>query len=144
MIHKYTYTHIRYNIDGTGFITDGDVQSQDFCHTIIEAKNKIGSKGAEPHAQAILYYVHTTKSSVVGIPWFYISLHSDSTLRQVLSIAPLAISTDHILLQAPISDSQLLFGALARTYRCFRLLYLSFGITPTPKCEPWLPVIWVP
>jgi hypothetical protein len=37
-------------IDGTKFITDGDVQSQGFRHAIIEVKNEIGSLGAEPHA----------------------------------------------------------------------------------------------
>jgi hypothetical protein len=47
--------------DGTKFMTDGDVQSQDFRHAIIEIKNEIESLGAEPHAQAISYNIHATK-----------------------------------------------------------------------------------
>jgi hypothetical protein len=31
-------------------------------------KNKIGSKGAEPHTQAISYYIHANKSSVTRMP----------------------------------------------------------------------------
>jgi hypothetical protein len=57
-------------IEGTKFITDGDVQSQGFCRVIIEFKNEIGSKGAEPHAQAISYYIHATKSSVTRMSSF--------------------------------------------------------------------------
>jgi len=57
-------------IEGTKFKTDCDIQSQGFRHTIIEVKNEIGSKGAQPHAQGISYYIHSTKSSVTGMPAF--------------------------------------------------------------------------
>ena len=57
-------------IAGTKFKTDSDIQSQGFRPTIIEAKNKVGSKGAQPHAQGILYYIHSTKSSVTRRPGF--------------------------------------------------------------------------
>jgi hypothetical protein len=51
-------------IEGKKFMTDSNIQSQGFHHTIIEVKNEIGSKGAEPHAQAISYYINYCKSSV--------------------------------------------------------------------------------
>jgi len=56
-------------IDGINFITDSDVQFQGSRYVIMEVKkNEIGSKGAEPHAQAISYYIHATKSSVTRTP----------------------------------------------------------------------------
>jgi hypothetical protein len=60
-------------IERTKFITDSDIQSQGFCCAIIEIKNKIGSKGAKPHAQAISYYIHSPESSVTGMPGFRFS-----------------------------------------------------------------------
>jgi len=57
-------------IEGTKFITDGDFQWHGHRLSIIEAKNEIGSKGAQPHAQGISYYIHATKSSVAGRPGF--------------------------------------------------------------------------
>ena len=57
-------------IEGTKFKTDADIQSQGFCRTIIEVKNEIGSKGAQPHAQGISYYIHSTKSPVTRRPGF--------------------------------------------------------------------------
>jgi hypothetical protein len=57
-------------IEGTKFKTDGDIQSQGFRRTVIEVKNEIGSKGAQPHAQGISYCIHSTKSSVTGRPGF--------------------------------------------------------------------------
>jgi len=57
-------------IEGTKFITDGDVQLLGFRLAIIEVKNEIGSLGAQPHAQGISYYIHATKSSVAGQPNF--------------------------------------------------------------------------
>ena len=60
----------RTTIEGTKFKTDGDIQSQGFRRIIIEIKNEIGSGGAQPHAQGISYYIHSTKSSVAEIPGF--------------------------------------------------------------------------
>jgi len=57
-------------IEGTKFKTDGDIQSRGCRLAIIEVKNEIGSKGAEPHAQSILYYFHSTQSSVAHRPGF--------------------------------------------------------------------------
>ena len=57
-------------IEGTKFITDGDVQSLGFRLAITEVKNEIGSLGAQPHTQGISYYIHATKSSVAGQPGF--------------------------------------------------------------------------
>ena len=57
-------------IGGTQFKTDSDIQLLGFCHTITEVKNETGSGHAEPHAQGILYYIHSTKSSVAEMPGF--------------------------------------------------------------------------
>jgi hypothetical protein len=57
-------------IEGTKFKTDGDIQSLGFRCAIIEIKNEIGSGGAQPHAQGISYYIHSTKSSVAEMPGF--------------------------------------------------------------------------
>jgi hypothetical protein len=57
-------------IEETKFIPDGNIQSQGFRRVIMEFKNEIGSKGAEPHAQATSYYIHSTKSSVTRMPSF--------------------------------------------------------------------------
>jgi hypothetical protein len=57
-------------IEGTKFKTDGDIQSLGFRRAIIEIKNEIGSGGAQPHAQGISYYIHSTKSSVAEMPGF--------------------------------------------------------------------------
>ena len=57
-------------VEGTGFTTDGDIQLKGFRFVILEIKNEIGSKGAEPHAQAISYYIHSTKPSAPSRPGF--------------------------------------------------------------------------
>jgi hypothetical protein len=57
-------------IEGTKFKTDGDIQSLGFRRAIIEIRNEIGSGGAQPHAQGISYYIHSTKSSVAEMPGF--------------------------------------------------------------------------
>jgi hypothetical protein len=57
-------------IEGTKFKTDGDIQSLGFRRAIIEIKNEIGSGRAQPHAQGISYYIHSTKSSVAEMPGF--------------------------------------------------------------------------
>jgi len=49
-------------IDGTEYSTDGDIQYKGLRYAIAEVKNEIGSTNAEPHFQAISYYIHATKS----------------------------------------------------------------------------------
>ncbi|KAJ8580322.1 hypothetical protein M405DRAFT_778345 [Rhizopogon salebrosus TDB-379] len=49
-------------IDYTKYTTDGDMRCGGLLYAIAEVKNEIGSKGAEPHAQAISYYVQSSKS----------------------------------------------------------------------------------
>jgi hypothetical protein len=44
------------------YTTDGDVSIGDFRLLIAEFKNEVGSKGAEPFFQAILYYLEATRS----------------------------------------------------------------------------------
>ena len=44
------------------FTTDGDLSIGEFRLLIAEFKNEVGSKGAEPFFQAILYYLEATRS----------------------------------------------------------------------------------
>ena len=87
-------------INRTSFITDSNVQLKGLRHAIIEIKNEIGSKGTEPHAQAISYYIHATKSSVTETSGFRF-LHSDYALQYVLNFVLLAKSNAHYPLRCP-------------------------------------------
>jgi hypothetical protein len=55
---------------GETTFTDGDIQSGGLRYAIIEVKNEIGSPGADPHGQAILHYIDSTKSSATKLPGF--------------------------------------------------------------------------
>lgn len=57
-------------IDGTGYATDGDIEYKGLRYAIAEVKNEIGSANAEPHFQAISYYVQATKSFAKDKPEF--------------------------------------------------------------------------
>ena len=51
-------------LEGTRYTTDGDIQSNKCRYAILEVKNEIGSSSAEPHFQAMSYYVCSTKPKV--------------------------------------------------------------------------------
>ncbi len=44
------------------YTTDGDLSIGEFRLLMLEFKNEVGSKGAEPYFQAILYYLEATRS----------------------------------------------------------------------------------
>ena len=44
------------------YTTDGDLSIGEFRLLIAEFKNEVGSKGAEPFFQAILYYLEATRN----------------------------------------------------------------------------------
>lgn len=50
-------------IDGTNYVTDGDVQYRGFRYAIAQVKNEIGSPNAEPHMQVLSHYIRSTTSS---------------------------------------------------------------------------------
>ncbi|KAH9955729.1 hypothetical protein BGW80DRAFT_1213867 [Lactifluus volemus] len=55
---------------GHHFATDGAVEISGHLVAIIEVKKEIGSRGAEPHAQVILYYSHSTAVKSQEFPKF--------------------------------------------------------------------------
>ncbi|KAG2116464.1 uncharacterized protein F5147DRAFT_568096, partial [Suillus discolor] len=57
-------------IDGTAYGPDGDIQHKGFRYAIAEVKSELGSTPAEPHMQAILYYIRFTESFAKAKPTF--------------------------------------------------------------------------
>jgi len=55
---------------GRTFRTDGAIESNSRLTVIIELKEEIGSTGAEPYAQAILYYAHSDWKKSEEYPTF--------------------------------------------------------------------------
>ena len=55
-------------IEGSQYRTDGDMQHGDYRYVIAEMKNEIGARGAEPYAQASLYYLESTREQAVAHP----------------------------------------------------------------------------
>ncbi|KAI0255340.1 hypothetical protein BJV78DRAFT_1350597 [Lactifluus subvellereus] len=58
---KYDIHLVRTEIEGTRFETDGDISHEEFRYALAEIKNDFGSSGADPFAQAILYYLESTR-----------------------------------------------------------------------------------
>jgi len=52
---------MRTKIEDTKFETDGDISYKNFRLAIVEIKNDLGYTGAEASAQAILYYLESTR-----------------------------------------------------------------------------------
>ena len=55
-------------IEGTLYRTDADMQHKGDRYGLAEVKNEIGSKGAEPNAQAAAYYLESTRRRAVDCP----------------------------------------------------------------------------
>ena len=129
-------------IEGSSYTTEYDIQVLGFRFAIIEVKNEIASRGPEPHAQGISYYIHSTKSSVAERPGFRfpcIIITLFGKPHNGIASSPVFLQPDQVL----ISISRLLFGVLVQTYRYFRLPCPSFTIAQTPECAQWSPVISV-
>jgi hypothetical protein len=58
---EYDIHLVRTKIEGTKFETDGDISHEGHRYVIAEIKNDFGSSGADPLAQAILYYLESTR-----------------------------------------------------------------------------------
>lgn len=87
-------------IDYIKCTTDGDQQLKGFRYLIVEIKNEIGSKGAEPHAQAISYYIRSTKSFASDKPGFRFPCIL-ITLFGKFPVSRISLSTDHNFYRAP-------------------------------------------
>jgi hypothetical protein len=55
-------------VEGQQYRTDGDMQHAGYRYIIAEMKNEIGAKGAEPYAQASLYYLESTRKQALAHP----------------------------------------------------------------------------
>ena len=97
--------------------TDGDLSSGEFRYLIFEFKNEIGSAGAEPFLQAILYYLEATRVFAVK--------HRNSVLVPciiVLIFGALSFLGPSFILsytiQALTWHLPVLHGLIVRPYRC--------------------------
>jgi hypothetical protein len=54
-------------IQGTKYETDGDISVNGYRYAVMETKNEVGNKGAEPYAQASLYYREATRPHVAQL-----------------------------------------------------------------------------
>ena len=59
---------VKTGIGGSGYESDGDMQHAGYHYIIAEMKNEIGGGGAEPYAQASLYYLEFTRKQAVAHP----------------------------------------------------------------------------
>jgi hypothetical protein len=65
LLDDYGLRLTRTKIAGTAFETDGDMSVGGHRYVIFELKNEISSGGAEPFAQAILYYLESNRDDAV-------------------------------------------------------------------------------
>jgi len=127
-------------ISGTEYTTDGDMQLHLYRYLIAEIKNEIGSKAAEPYAQAILYHYHSTKNKALenpmfNFPCFVLTVFGEWLVPNVLC------SLLTTVLKGLISASPGPFGVPDRTTRYCRLSCLCFGIRQILGCKRSLLVI---
>jgi hypothetical protein len=61
IFEQYGLFFLRSKISGTSYETDGDIALNGFRYALLEVKNEICSSGAEPYAQAALYYQEATR-----------------------------------------------------------------------------------
>lgn len=77
--------------------TDGDMQFKGLRYILSEMKNEkneIGSNGAGPHAQAISYYIHSTKRFVSENPGFRFPCILFALFGK-FPVSGISLSTDH-------------------------------------------------
>ena len=127
---------------GHNFPTDGAVEINGHLVAIVEVKDEIGSKGAEPYAQVVIYYTHSTSARAEDFSKFNFPALLITVFGQTL------LSFHAIILTECSQDRKLAFLALygqADPISKFLLrLYLYFVITPTLICVNLLLVISVP
>lgn len=64
-LYKMGITLVGTTIEASKYRTDGDLQHNRHRYVIAELKNEVGSLGAEPNAQALVYYLESTRNLAV-------------------------------------------------------------------------------
>ena len=73
---------------GREFRTDGAVEIVNNLVAIVEVKEEISSKGAEPYAQVVLYYTHSTLEKAPLFPNFNFPALLITVFGQTLPLLP--------------------------------------------------------
>jgi hypothetical protein len=112
------------------FTTDGDVSIGEFRLLIAEFKNEVGSKGAEPFFQAILYYLEATRSLA--------SEYHNSVLPCIIVlIFGVIFHFPHLInpnpLQVLMSHLLVPHGPIVLLYRCCRLEFRVIIMIPISR-----------
>ena len=112
------------------FTADGDLSIGEFRLVIAEFKNEVGSKGAEPFFQAILYYLEATRSLVSEyhnsvLPCIFVLIFG------VIFHFPHLINPN--LFQVLMSHLLVPHGPIAPLHRCCRLRFLVIIMIPISK-----------
>ncbi len=112
------------------YTTDGDMSIGEFRLLIVEFKNEVGSKGAEPFFQAILYYLEATRSLA--------SEYHNSVLPCIIVlIFGVIFHFSHLInpnpFQALMSHLLVPHGPIAPPYRCCRLRFRAIIMIPISK-----------
>ena len=119
-----------------GYHTDGDLHVNGRRYMILEVKSEVGSKGAEPYCQAILYYVGGSRDEVekaskmdaqFNFPCLIITLFGRLWYESI------SLSADEIQ-KAPTLVSRVRSGLTAPITRSSPPFCLCFGIQPIPQC----------
>jgi hypothetical protein len=61
LLQSYDIPLVAAMVERTSYTTDGDLRFRDALYSIAELKLEIGSKGAEPLLQSIIYYTHNRR-----------------------------------------------------------------------------------
>lgn len=127
---------------GHCFRTDGAVAINGHLVAIVEVKEEIGSKGAEPYAQVVLYYTYAYLAKAKGSSKFNFPALLITVFGQTL------LFFHAIILTECSQDRKLaflaLYGQLDPISKFLLRPYPCFVITPTRICVNLLLVISVP
>ena len=135
-------------IEGTSYTTDGDMQHYPHRYVIAELKNEIGSKAAEPYAQAATYYLESTRKLAPhcpksSLPCFLLYIYIFGNLRPTIQVLSTVLP-----LHFHYSDSDLRIttarhlGALKKAINSLRKYYehelrvinnRSLPLSPQPR-----------
>jgi hypothetical protein len=112
------------------FTTDGDLSIGEFRLLIAEFKNEVGSKGAEPFFQAVLYYLEATRSLAseyhnsvlpcIIVLIFGVIFH----FYHLINFKPFQVLMSHLLVP---------HGPIAPLCRCCRLRFHVITMIPISK-----------
>ena len=112
------------------FTTDGDLSIGEFRLLIAEFKNEVGSKGAEPFFQAILYYLEATRNLASEyhnsvLPCIIVLIFGEIFhFSHLIDPNPFQVLMSHLLVP---------HGPIAPPYRCCRLRFRVIIMIPISK-----------